>query len=418
MTTSSARRPRTTPISLAAARRIALSAQGFGRPRPGPAPPDARQIAALIRRLGLLQLDSVNVFCRAHYMPIFSRLGRYDTTVLDRMAAHGPGRRRDRRLFEYWGHEASLIPLESQPLFRWRMLRVQELWGSMIDLARDRPELVGRHARARRRPGSRARQRHRHPAPGAAARPHVELARRQACARAPVLHGARDGAARVNFERLYDLTERVIPPEVLAAPTPPEAEAQRELLRISARALGVATEPDLGDYFRLPRADSKVHVAELVAAGELLPVAVDGWDAPAYLWHETSIPRTIHARALLSPFDPLVWFRQRAERLFQFVYRIEIYTPAPKRVYGYYVLPFLLGDSLVARVDLKADRQAGVLRVQSAHAEPGVDLDHVAAELAAELELARGWLGLESGISVARRGGLSAALRQAVCSVG
>ncbi len=418
MTTSSARRTRTTPISLAAARRIALSAQGFGRPRPGPAPPDARQIAALIRRLGLLQLDSVNVFCRAHYVPIFSRLGPYDTTILDRMAAHGPGRRRDRRLIEYWGHEASLIPVESQPLFRWRMLRVQELWGSMIDLARDRPELVADtlalvtdqgpvRASATGIPRPEPRPGHMwnwHD--GKRALEHLFFT------------GRVTAAARVNFERLYDLTERVIPTEVLAAPTPTEAEAQRELLRISARALGIATEPDLGDYFRLPRADSKVQVAELVAAGELLPVEVDGWDAPAYLWHETSIPRKIQARALLSPFDPLVWFRQRAERLFQFVYRIEIYTPAPKRVYGYYVLPFLLGDSLVARVDLKADRQAGVLRVQSAHAEPGVDLDHVAAELAAELDLARGWLGLGSGISVARRGGLSTALEQAVLSVG
>jgi uncharacterized protein YcaQ len=418
VSTSSARRSRTAPISLGAARRIALSAQAFGRPRPGPAPPDARQIAALIRRLGLLQLDSVNVFCRAHYMPIFSRLGPYDTTILDRMAAHGPGRRRDRRLIEYWGHEASLIPVESQPLFRWRMLRVQELWGSMIDLARDRPELVADtlelvaeqgpvRASATGIPRPEPRPGHMwnwHD--GKRALEHLFFT------------GRVTAAARVNFERLYDLTERVLPPSVLAAPTPTEAEAQRQLLRISARALGVATEPDLGDYFRLPRADSKAQVAELVAAGELIPAKVEGWDAPAYLWHETSIPRNVHARALLSPFDPLVWFRQRAERLFQFVYRIEIYTPAPKRVYGYYVLPFLLGDSLVARVDLKADRQAGVLRVQSAHAEPGVDLEYVATELAAELELARGWLGLESGISVARRGGLSGALVQAVRSVG
>jgi uncharacterized protein YcaQ len=418
VTASTARRGRTTPISLAAARRIALAAQGFGRPRPGPAPPDARQIAALIRRLGLLQLDSVNVFCRAHYMPIFSRLGPYDTAILDRMAAHGPGRRRDRRLIEYWGHEASLIPVESQPLFRWRMLRVQELWGSMIDLARDRPELVADtlalvteqgpvRASATGIPRPEPRPGHMwnwHD--GKRALEHLFFT------------GRVTAAARVNFERLYDLTERVLPPEVLASPTPPEDEAQRELLRIAARALGVATEPDLGDYFRLPRADSKARVAELVAAGELLGVEVEGWDAPAYIWHGTSTPRKLHARALLSPFDPLVWFRQRAERLFQFVYRIEIYTPAPKRVYGYYVLPFLLGDSLVARVDLKADRQAGVLRVQSAHAEPGVDLEHVAEELAAELELARGWLGLASGISVARRGGLSGALIQAVRSVG
>jgi uncharacterized protein YcaQ len=404
---------RATPISLAAARRIALGAQGFNRPRPS-VPPDARQIGALIRRLGLLQIDSVNVFCRAHYMPIFSRLGAYDTAILDRMAGHGPGRRRDRRLVEYWAHEASLIPIESFPLFRWRMERVQELWGSMIDLARDRPDLVAEtlalvdaegpvraSATGFRRPD---------PRPGHMWNWHDGKRAMEHL----FFTGRVTAAARVNFERLYDLTERVLPADVIAAPTPPEAEAQRELLRMSARALGVATEPDLGDYFRLPRADSNARVAELVDAGELIPVAVEDWVAPAYLWHEARRPRTVHARALLSPFDPLVWFRQRAERLFQFVYRIEIYTPAPKRVYGYYVLPFLLGDALVARVDLKADRQAGVLRVQSAHAEPGVDTEHVAHELAAELELARGWLGLGSGIDVAHRGDLAGALATAV----
>jgi uncharacterized protein len=403
----------TAPISPAAARRIALAAQGFGRPRPN-GPPDARQIAALIRRLGLLQLDSVNVFCRAHYMPVFSRLGPYDTTILDRMSAHAPGRKRDRRLVEYWGHEASLIPVESYPLFRWRMLRVQELWGSMIVLARDRPELVADtlalvteqgpvRASATGIPRPEPRPGHMwnwHD--GKRALEHLFFT------------GRVTAAARVNFERLYDLTERVLPPSVLAQPTPTEAEAQRELLRIAARALGVATEPDLGDYFRLPRRDSKAQVAELVDSGELIAVEVEGWDAQAYLWHEARTPRKVHARALLSPFDPLIWFRARVERLFRFTYRIEIYTPAPKRVYGYYVLPFLLGDSLVARVDLKADRQAGILRVQSAHAEPDIDSEHVAVQLAAELELARGWLGLESGISVARRGGLSGPLATAV----
>jgi uncharacterized protein len=400
-------------ISQAAARRIALAAQGFDRPRPSK-PPGARQIHALIERLGLLQLDSVNVFARAHYMPVFSRLGPYDTAILDRMAAHGPGRRRDRRLFEYWGHEASLIPFDLLPLFRWRMLRVQELWGSMIDLARDQPELVADTLalveergpiRASATGFSRPDPRPGHMwnwHDGKRALEHLFFT------------GRVTAAARVNFERFYDLTERVVPPEVLAAPTPTEDEAQRELLRISARALGIATEPDLGDYFRLPRSDSKAQVAELVTAGELKPVQVEGWDAPAYMWPDARRPRAVHARALLSPFDPLVWFRARVERLFDFVYRIEIYTPAPKRIYGYYVLPFLLGDRLVARVDLKSDRQAGVLRVQSAHAEDGVELEHVASELAAELEQVRGWLGLDSGIAVARRGDLSGALVTAV----
>jgi len=347
-------------------------------------------------------------------MPVFSRLGPYDTAILDRMAAHGPGRRRDRRLFEYWGHEASLIPFDLLPLFRWRMLRVQELWGSMIDLARDQPELVADTLalveeqgpiRASATGFSRPDPRPGHMwnwHDGKRALEHLFFT------------GRVSAAARVNFERLYDLTERVVPQEVLAAPTPSQDEAQRELLRISARALGIATEPDLGDYFRLPRSDSKSQVAELVAAGELEPVDVEGWDAPAYMWPGARRPRAVHARALLSPFDPLVWFRARVERLFDFVYRIEIYTPAPKRIYGYYVLPFLLGDRLVARVDLKSDRQAGVLRVQSAHAEDDVELEHVASELAAELEQVRDWLGLESGIAVARRGTLSGALATAL----
>jgi len=223
-------------------------------------------------------------------------------------------------------------------------------------------------------------------------------------------------ARRINFERHYDTAERVIPGEIRERPTPTRAEAQRELVRVAARALGVAAEPDLGDYFRLPRRDSKARVAELADAGELIPVTVDGWNTPAYLWPDARRPRKLHARALLSPFDSLIWFRQRTERLFGFRYRIEIYTPAPKRIHGYYVLPFLLGEELVARVDLKSDRAGSALLVQGAFAEPGVDLDRVAAELAAELRLVAAWLGLDAVI-VARNGELAATLADA-CQTG
>jgi uncharacterized protein len=216
----------------------------------------------------------------------------------------------------------------------------------------------------------------------------------------------------VNFERLYDTVDRVIPAEILDRPTPSVPDAQRELVRVAAQALGVATEPDLGDYFRLPRAASKARVAELVDAGELIPVDVQGWTAPGYLWPEARQPRKLHARALLSPFDSLIWFRERTERLFDFRYRIEIYTPAVKRIYGYYVLPFLLGEALVARVDLKSDRQRSTLLVQGAFAEEGVDPTHVAGELATELRLIATWLDLAE-ISVAPRGDLAGVLARA-----
>jgi uncharacterized protein YcaQ len=217
----------------------------------------------------------------------------------------------------------------------------------------------------------------------------------------------------VNFERWYDLPERVLPAEILAQPTPSTEDAHRELIRVAARAHGIATVADLRDYFRMPNRESKAAVLELVDSGELLPAEVDGWGKPAYLWHEARRPRSVRARALLSPFDNLVWFRERTERIFGMFYRIEIYTPAPERVYGYYVLPFLLGEDLVARVDLKSDRQAGVLRVQAAHLEPGRDADQVVDELAEELALTAEWLGLD-GVEVVLRGDLAAPLDKAV----
>jgi uncharacterized protein len=392
-------------LSLARARRIALAAQGFGRPRPA-RPPSVNQIASLVSRLGVLQLDSVNVFSRSHYMPIFSRLGPYDRSRLDEIAGHGTGRV-DRRLVEYWAHEASLIPVELHPLFRWRMGEVQrEAWESIGRISVDQPDLVAETLALVTEQGPiRARDTgaiRPPPRPGHMWNWHEGKVALEYL----FFTGEVAAAGRVNFERFYDTIDRVLPAEILSRPTPSASDAQRQLIRVAAQALGVATEPDLGDYFRLPRSVSKERVAELVAAGELIPVTVDEWTAPAYLWPAARQPRKLHARALLSPFDSLIWFRQRAERLFGFRYRIEIYTPAAKRVHGYYVLPFLLGDTLVARIDLKSDRQRGALLVQGAFAEAGIDPIDVAAELAAELRLVATWLGLEE-ISVAGRGDLS-----------
>jgi uncharacterized protein len=396
-------------LSLARARRIALAAQGFARPRPA-RPATARQIAALVERLGVLQLDSVNVFTRAHYMPVFSRLGPYDRSRLDRIAGHGTGPV-DRRLIEYWAHEASLIPIDLHPLFRWRMADVdREAWGSISRVAREQPELVAETLELVAEQGPiRARDTgavRPPPRPG-----HMWNWHEGKVALEHLFYTGQVAAARrVNFERLYDTVERVLPAEIRDRPTPSVSDSQRQLVRVAAQALGVATEPDIGDYFRLPRAASKARVAEIVEAGELIPVNVEGWGLPAYLWHEAGQPRQVQARAVLSPFDSLIWFRQRTERLFDFRYRIEIYTPAAKRIYGYYVLPFLLGETLVARVDLKSDRQGDALLVQGAFAEPGVDPVHVSAELAAELRLVATWLGLGE-VRVGERGDLSGALR-------
>ncbi len=399
-------------ISAAQARRIALAAQGFAEPRPT-GRIDARHIRRVVERVGVLQLDSVNVFCRSHYLPVFSRLGPYPRPLLDRLTAHQAGPVQ-RELVEYWAHMAALIPVERHPLFRWRMARASvDAWGGMTSVARDQPHLLDDVLELVRRDGpirsgeTGFEQPPRTPGEmwnwnvGKQALEYLFWA------------GQVMASRRVNFERWYDLPERVLPPAIAAMPTLSDDEQQRELVRIAARACGVATEPDLGDYFRLPRADSKLRVGELVAAGELIPVEVDGWNAPAYVWPAARRPRRVNARALLSPFDSLVWFRERVERVFGFRYRIEIYVPAPLRIYGYYVLPFLLGDRLVARVDLKSDRQAGMLRVQAAYAEPGVDEAFVASELGAELAITAGWLGLD-GVEVTGRGDLGPALSAAV----
>ena len=379
-------------LSAREARRLALAAQGFGRPRPS-GRVDTRHLRRVVDDVGLLQLDSVNVFCRSHYMPLFSRLGAYPRETLDRLAWHeNPGgtsrRAGPRDLIEYWGHEASLLPVELQPLLRWRMARADALaWKGVARVAAEQPELLEFVLKVVRERGpiraSDLATKGRRREPGEM----WNWSEEKTALEYLFFAGRLCAARRVNFERLYDLPERVLPRQVIDAPTPSQDEAQRQLLLIAAKRLGVATEADLGDYFRLPRTESKTRVAELTEDGALTPVRVEGWRQPAYLSPDRpkGLRRTAGARALLTPFDSLVWARDRTERLFGFHYRIEIYVPAPKRVYGYYVLPFLLGDRLVARVDLKSDRLAGVLRVQAAFAEPGVDTTQVAEELANEL---------------------------------
>jgi uncharacterized protein YcaQ len=389
------------------ARRIALAAQGFATPRPS-APAGTRQLRALAQRLAVVQIDSVNVLSRSHYLPFFSRLGPYPREALDALT-DGRG-----AVFEYWAHEASFLPVRLHPYLRWRMAAADsDAWGSMTRVARERPEYVAALVERVRSGGPlRAAElgEARPNRPGSMWNWHAGKAALEYLFFTGVLTTR---GRTAGFERVYDLTERVLPAAVLAQPVPDRADAVRELIRTAARALGVATEKDLRDYFRLTPADARTAIAELADAGELVAVEVDGWGRPAWLDVAAHRPRWIRARALLSPFDSLVWERPRVERIFGFRYRLEIYTPAAQRVHGYYVLPFLLGDRLVGRVDLKADRQASVLRVQSAFAEDGVERGEVAGELAAELRLMADWLQLED-VAVAGRGDLAADLTRAV----
>jgi uncharacterized protein len=398
-------------LSAAEARRVALAAQGFAE-RPLGRDVDGRALRTrVLERVGLIQIDSVNVLQRAHYLPGFSRLGAYDTERLDRLSHYAP-----RRLFEYWGHEASLLPVELHPHLRWRMRRAHDdAWGGMRRVARERPDLVAavlEDIRARG-PVTAADLAH-HDEPRGPKGPWWDWSDVKRAVEFLFWSGEITSARRRRFERLYDVPERVLPAAVLATPTPSDEEAQRELLRVAARALGVATEPDLRDYFRLPTVESKARVAELVEAGELLGVEVEGWRGPAYLAPGARVPRRVGASALIGPFDSLIWERPRVERVFGFRYRIEIYVPREQRVHGYYVLPFLLGDRLVARVDLKGDRAAGALLVQSAHAEPGAP-PHTAEALARELRRLAGWLELDA-VVVAGAGDLAGALAPAVAA--
>jgi uncharacterized protein YcaQ len=388
------------------ARRIALAAQGFAEPRPT-GRVDIRHLRRVIDRVAILQIDSVNVLERSHYLPVFARLGPYPRDLLDE-AAH-----QRRELFEYLFHAASYGTADVLALLRPRM-ETTETWGRIRQVMKEHPG-------------------------------YIERVYGEVAARGPLTHADLDDPGRrtgpwwgmgkgssalewlhakgrlaishrqSTFAKVYDLAERVYPEGFFDRPLMDRDTAVRKRAMIAARAHGIATVPDLADYFRIRVADVRRQVELLVAAGSLLQVEVEGWQEPAYLHPEARIPRRVRAQALLSPFDSLIWYRDRTERLFGFHYRIEIYVPKPKRRYGYYVLPFLLGEDLVARVDLKADRQTGTLLVQGAHLEPGLAAPAVTGPLAAELELMAAWMGLSS-VQVRPNGNLAARLARSVTS--
>jgi uncharacterized protein len=388
-------------LSASDARRIALRAQGFGERRPGGA--DIRAVRRILGRVKTIQIDTVNVLARTQYLPVFSRVGPYQRPILNRLAYD------KHELIESWAHMASFATRPIWPLLEWRRSTQDGAWTRFAEWAR------GESA-------------------------YIEGIYRQVAERGPLSAADLDGrgerrggmwggslgnnalawlfttgrivvATRRNVERFYDLTERVLPAELLAAQSLAPDDQKRRLLLEAADALGVATGADLSDYFRMSR--TKPLLDGLVADGLLERVRVEGWRDVAYIRPDTRVPRRIDATALLSPFDSLIWERKRTERMFGFHYRIEIYVPAPKRTFGYYVLPFLMDEEIVARVDLKSDRKGSALLVQSAFGEDGIDRDVVADRLAGELATMAGWLGLER-IVVARKGNLAPRLAKAV----
>jgi uncharacterized protein YcaQ len=395
-------------LTIAQARRIAVAAQGFAEPKPR-GPIARAHLRRLISRIQVLQLDSVSVAVRAHYAPVFSRLGPYDRAVLDR-AAWSHSARSPRLLVEYWAHEAALMAVDDWPLLRWRMREYTHgRWGTHI--VKENPRLADDVIAAVKELG-----------PATAGQIEAYLGTEQRGRKGPwwdrsdtkwvtealFAAGVLTTETRIGFARHYDLVENVLPPEVVARQVDDE-EAVRELTSRAAMALGVGTEADIRDYFRLAAGQVKPALAKLEADGALGRVEVDGWTAPAYLPAGQTIPRQNRGTALLCPFDPLIFFRPRVQRLFDFHYRIEIYVPAPKRQFGYYVWPFLLDGHLVGRVDLKAERSRDALHVVGAFSEPDQDKSRLAEGLATELRVMANWLGL-SDVTVGDRGDLTAQL--------
>ena len=396
-------------LSLGEARRIALVAQGFGDPRPT-GKIDRRHIRKVFDRIGVLQVDSVNVLARSEELPIFARLGAHPRNLVRDMEADG-------ELFEYWAHEASLLPVAHEPLFRWKKDQVRagtyQTWPGMAKMRTEKPEFLARVLQEVTDRG-----------PIAASELSMRVGQvgdhwgwrwddAKSGIEALFWGGELAGRRRPNFEREYEVPSQRFPAHILALPAPDHHEARLELIRIASRCMGIGSARELADYHRLNVPAARPLVDELVTRGELVEVSVDGWGDRLLLNPKAKVPRRVEARALISPFDSLIWERTRTEQLFGMRYRIEIYVPQPKRVHGYYVLPFLLGDELVARVDLKADRQASELLVQAAWGELGIDETHVDSELAQELGLMANWLGLDR-LVVKPKGDLYRALTKAV----
>lgn len=390
-------------LTLAQARRIALAAQGFADGRPT-GKVDIRHLRRVVDRVGVVQLDSVNVVARAHFLPFFARLGNYPMDLADRIG-WGTG-----EMVEYWAHEASLIPVRDWPLFRHRMEKNWH-WPSMDRWMADNPgpiDLVLKEVtkRGALRPGDL--ENHSNASRG----PWWDWSDAKLALEALFFTGRLTVAERVNFIRHYDLPERVLPAEIVAAEVD-EDTARRQLLKQAVRHHGIGTVADIRDYYRMGNQSSARLLAAIAQEGEVEEVQVAGWKGPVYMGSAARVPRSIEGLAVLCPFDPVIWFRPRTERLFDFHYRIEIYTPPAKRIFGYYVFPVLLDGELVGRVDLKADRQAGLLRVRGSYVEEGQDPARVAGPLAAEMKTMAAWLSLDD-VAVEKRGNLAKALRKAV----